>query len=169
MTRQPHARPTVDEQPPSDFGQQGWGDFDPTRSSLAADLLAAAAVIGALGGLYWKIDHSAYQRGQAEVQVKWDADVAARQKEAEADRARQDALRQAQDKETSRRLTNERKRATTLQASLDAHIRAAGSSVRCPMPPGLLDVWNRAGAGPTGEGGSPGPVPPARGAAPKAD
>ena len=124
-------------------------------------LIAAAVAITALAGAALTIEHRGAERGRAEVQVKWDADVAARQAEAEADRMRQDAIRAAQDQEATRRLANAKKRTTELTASLEAHIRAAGSAGRCPIPPSLLDDWNRASAGPTGQGERPGAVPPA--------
>ena len=120
-------------------------------------LIAAIAAIGALGGLYWKVDHNGLERGRQEVQVKWDAANAAAQQAAAADKARQDALRQAQDKKATEALSNEKKRTASLWTSLEAHIRAAGTSVQCPMPVSLLDDWNRANAGPKGV--SPGTVP----------
>lgn len=52
--------------------------------SLLAYLIAGAALIGALGGLYWKVDSSGYARAEAELQPKIDACHAAVQKQNEA-------------------------------------------------------------------------------------
>lgn len=126
---------------------------------MIAYLIAGAVALAALGGLWWKVDDAGYQRGAGKIKAEWDAANVAAQQKADADRARQEALRQAQDEEASRRLTNEKKRATALWVSLEAHIKAAGSAAQCPMPDGLRDAWNRANAGP--EGPSPGAVPAA--------
>lgn len=40
---------------------------------LLAYLIAGIALVGALGGLYWRVDHGGYERGKGEVQVAWDA------------------------------------------------------------------------------------------------
>lgn len=133
---------------------------------MIAYLIAGAVALAALGGLYWKVDHNGYERGSAEIKGQWDAANVAAQQKADADRARQEALRQAQDEEASRRLANEKKRATALWISLEAHIKAAGSAAQCPMPDGLRDAWNRANAGPEGE--RPRAVPAAGRAAPTA-
>ena len=125
--------------------------------------LVALGIIGALGGIGWKIDHNGYVRGSAAVQQEWEASNAKARAAAEADRQRQDALRQARDAEATRRLTDEKKRTRTLMASLEAHIRASGAAATCPVPPSLLDDWNAANAGPKSAG--PGTVPPASGTA----
>lgn len=114
---------------------------------------AAIIILGMLGTAGYKIRES----GKDEVRVEWQAANAAAQKKADDDRARQDALRQAQDAEATRRLANEKKRSQTLMASLEAHIKASGTAAACPMPPLLLDDWNRANAG--SQGDSPGAVP----------
>ncbi len=115
----------------------------------------ALAILGALGGIGYKVRES----GKDSVRVEWAEANAAAQKKSEEERARQDALRQAQDREATRRLANEKRRASTLMVSLDAHIKAAGKSADCPMPVSLRDDWNSANAGP--EGVSTGTVPPA--------
>ena len=116
----------------------------------------ALGILGALGGIGYKVREA----GADSVRVEWAAANAAAQKKADDDRARQDALRQAQDKEATRRLANEKTRARTLMASLEAHIKASGAAAQCPVPDSLRDDWNRANAGP--EGVSPGAVPRAR-------
>ena len=124
---------------------------------LLAYGLMALAVIGAAAGFYGKIHHDGYVEGKGEVQQAWDSANAAAQKKAEADRLRQDALRQAQEQEATRRLADEKKRSAGLMASLEAHIRASGTAVQCPIPPSLFDDWNLSNAGPKGAG--PGTVP----------
>lgn len=121
--------------------------------------IVALGIVGSLAGIAWKLDHNGYERGVAEVQVKWDEANAAAKQAAEADRARQDALRQAKDEEASRRLADEKRRTATLWTSLEAHIKAAGTAAQCPMPDSLRDDWNSANAGPEGKGS--GPVPAA--------
>lgn len=119
--------------------------------------IVALGIIGSLGGIGWKVNHDGYVRGKAEIQQQWDAANVAAQQKAEADRKRQDDLRAAQDKEATRRLANAKQTNQRLMASLEAHIRAAGTSVACAMPPDLLRDWNAANSG--GEGERPGAVP----------
>ena len=130
---------------------------------MIAYLIAGAVAIAALGGLYWKVDHNGYQRGVSETKTQWDAAVQKGKDDAEAERVRQDALRQAQDAEHARRLANAQKRSQTLWTSLEAHIRAAGNAAKCPVPDSLRDAWNSANQGPEGErpGGVPAPSRPA--------
>lgn len=128
---------------------------------LLAYGILALAIIGALGGTAWKLDHNGYERGYGAAQKKADDAAAAAKAAAEADMARQEALRQAQDKEATRRLTNEKNRSRTLMASLEAHIHAAGTTATCAIPDSLRDDWNAANAGPQGAG--PGAVPSASG------
>ena len=123
----------------------------------------ALAILGTLGGIGYKIREA----GADSVRVEWAEANAAAQKQAEADRQRQDALRQAQDKEATRRLANEKKRSGVLMASLEAHIRVAGRSAQCPIPDSLRDDWNSSNAGP--EGAGTGTVPPAGRAATRPD
>ena len=123
--------------------------------------LIALGIIASLGGIGWKIDHNGYVRGAGEEHQKWQAATDKAKAAAEADRVRQDALRQAQDAQTTRRLTDEKKRSQTLMASLEAHIRASGAAAACPLPDSLRDDWNRANSGP--EGAGTGTVPPAGG------
>jgi len=118
---------------------------------------AAIVILGMLGALGYKVRES----GKDAVRVEWQAANAKAAADAEADRQRQDALRQAQDKEATRRLADEKKRTATVMASLEAHIRVAGKSAQCPVPPSLLNDWNAANAGP--EGAGTGTVPPASG------
>jgi Flp pilus assembly protein TadB len=118
-------------------------------------LIAGIAALAMISGLAYKT----YEAGADKVRLEWAADVAARKAEAEKERARQDALREAQDKEATRRLADEKKRTTGLMASLEAHIRASGAAAKCPVPDSLRDDWNRANAGPEGE--RTGTVPPA--------
>ena len=113
----------------------------------------ALAILGTLGGIGYKVRQSGYDA----CKVEWAEASAAAQKEIEADRKRQDDLRQEQDKLASRRLADEKKRTQTLWTSLEAHIRVAGKYANCPIPDSLRDDWNRANAGPKGL--SPGTVP----------
>ena len=121
--------------------------------SLIAYGLIALALIGALSGVGYKIRES----GKDAVRVEWAADVAARKAEAEAERMRQDALRQAQDKQATRRLADARKSNAALLTSLDAHIRVARLPADCRITDLLLGDANRALAG--DEGSGPGTVP----------
>lgn len=114
----------------------------------------ALAILGAVGGIGYKVRES----GKDSVRVEWAAANAKAQADAEADRKRQDDLRQAQDKEATRRLTNEKKRSGELMASLESHIRASGAAAQCAVPEQLRNDWNGANAGP--QGVSPGTVPP---------
>lgn len=113
----------------------------------------ALAILGAVGGIGYKVRES----GKDSVRVEWKAANEKATLQAEADRQRQDALRQAQDAEVTRRLSNEKKRTAGLMVSLEAHIKASGAAANCPLTPGLQDAWNRANAGP--EGSSPGTMP----------
>ena len=124
---------------------------------VLAYLIAGVALVGALGGLYWRIDSAAYERGAGKVRQEWDAANAAAQLQAEAERARQDALRATLDKQATGRLANEKKRSGELMASLDAHIRAAGLRPDCRITDELRDDANRALSG--GQGVGPGTVP----------
>lgn len=126
---------------------------------LAMYGILALAILGTLGGMAYKVRESGFDACTVERDAKDAKAVAA----AEAERQRQDALRQAQDKEATKRLANEKTRSRTLMASLEAHIRAAGSAAACPIPDGLRDAWNAANAGPEGVG--PGTVPSERGKA----
>ena len=131
--------------------------------SLLAYGLVALALIGALSGLGYNIRES----GKDAVRVEWQAANAAAQKKAEDDRQRQDALRQAQDKQATRRLNDARKSNATLLTALDAHIRAAGLPRDCRLPQQLWDDANSALAGAEGERpgtvpSAPGPAAPAR-------
>ena len=114
---------------------------------LLAYGLIALAILGALGGIGYKLDHNGFERGKGEVQVAWDKANVAAQKLVDEDRARQDALRRAQDVQATRRLANEKKRTAGLVVSLEAHIRAAGQSAQCPMPQPLVEDWNKANKG----------------------
>ena len=116
--------------------------------------LLALAIIAGIG---WCIK-TLKDAGRDEVRAEWQEANAAAQQKSDAERARQDALRAAQDKEATRRLADAQKRAKTLMASLEAHIKAAGNAAKCPVPPSLLDHWN---AGNSGKGLSTGTVPPA--------
>ena len=118
---------------------------------------AAIVILGMLGTAGYKIRES----GKDVVRLEWSAANDKAKAAAEAERARVDALRQAQDKEATRRLADEKRRTSTLMVSLEAHIKAAGKSAQCPVPDSLRDDWNRANAGP--EGVSPGAVPPSSG------
>lgn len=47
--------------------------------------VAAIALVGAVGGLYYKVNHDGYERGKGEIKQQWDAaNLEARQREAEA-------------------------------------------------------------------------------------
>ena len=122
-------------------------------------LLAGVAALAMLTGIGYKVRES----GKDSVRVEWQAANVAAQQKAEAERQRQDALRAAQDKEATRRLADARKRSTTLMASLEAHIRAAGPAAQCGIPDSLRDAWNSANKG--GESVGTGTVPPASGTA----
>lgn len=126
--------------------------------SLLAIGLTALAIIGSLAGLYGTIHHSGVAEGRAEVEKRWEAQNAKNREIVLADRTRQESLRQATDATATRRLADERKRTSTLMVSLEAHIKAAGTSAQSPMPASLRDDWNLANAGPKGVG--PGTVPP---------
>jgi len=115
---------------------------------MIAYLIAGVAALAMISGLAYKT----YRAGGDAVRLEWDAANAAAQKKADADRAREDALRAAQDAEATRRLANEKKRSAALWTSLEAHIKASGSAAQCPMPVSLRDDWNRANAGPEGAG-----------------
>lgn len=119
---------------------------------LIAYGLIALAILGAIGTGVYKVK----EWGADGVRLEWKAANEKAAKEAEAERARQDALRQAQDKEVTRRLTDAKRRNTGLMASLEAHIRASGTAAQCPLSPGLHDIWNRANQGPQSD--SPGAV-----------
>ena len=114
---------------------------------------AAIIILGMLGTAGYKIRES----GKDAVRLEWSAANDKAKAAAEAERARQDALRQAQDKEATRRLADARKSNAALLTSLDAHIRVARLPADCKLTPGLLADVNAALAG--GEGGSPGAVP----------
>ena len=124
---------------------------------------AAIIILGMLGTAGYKIRES----GKDAVRVEWAEANAAAQQAAEADRQRQDALRQAQDKQATRRLNDARKSNATLLTALDAHIRAAGLPRDCRLPQQLWDDANSALAGAEGERpgtvpSGPGPAAPAR-------
>ena len=126
---------------------------------LIAYGLIALALIGALGGLGYKIRES----GKDAARIEWAQDVAARKAEAEAERARQDALRATQDKQATRILADARKSNAALLQSLDAHIRVARLPADCKLTPELFADVNRALAG--SESAGPGAVPSKPGAA----
>ena len=51
--------------------------------TLIVYALLALAIIGTLGGIYWRIDSAAFARGKGEVKAEWDAaNEAARAREA---------------------------------------------------------------------------------------
>lgn len=111
-------------------------------------------ILGMLGGIVYKIR----QGGADSVRAEWAEANAVAQQKADAERKRQEAVREAQDKEATRRLADAQKRSKTLMASLEAHIKASGTAAKCPVPPVLLDHWN---AGNSGKGLGTGTVPPA--------
>ena len=115
---------------------------------------AAIAVMGMIGYAY----HTVKKAGADEVRAEWAEANAVAQQKADADRKRQEAVREAQDKEATRRLADAQKRSKTLMASLEAHIKASGTAAKCPVPPVLLDHWN---AGNSGKGLGTGTVPSA--------
>ena len=123
--------------------------------SLIVYAVIFLAVAGVIGGAYKTVKDS----GREEVRLEWQEANAAAQKKADADRKAQEAAREAQDKETSRRLANAKKRSQDLLVSLEAHIKASGTAAACPMPVSLRDDWNRANN--PGEGVSPPTMPPA--------
>ena len=130
---------------------------------LIAYGLIALAILGALGGIGYKVRES----GKDAVRVEWAEANAAAQQAAEADRQRQDAIRASKDKEATRRLANARKSNQQLLSSLDAHIRAANLPRDCRLPQQLWDDANSALAGAEGERpgtvpSGPGPAAPAR-------
>ena len=116
----------------------------------AGIFLVVSAVIGTA---YTKIKDA----GRDEIRAEWAEANAAAQKKADEDRKAVEALREAQDKETSRRLANARKRNQELLGSLEAHIKA-DKSAACPVSDGLRDLWNRANN--PGEGVGSSTVPP---------
>ena len=127
--------------------------------TILAYAFAAIALLGMIGGGLYKVRES----GKDAVRIEWAEANAAAQKAADADRARQDALRQAQDKEATRRLTDARKSNAALLTSLEAHIRVARLPADCRIPDSLLGDVNAALAGSQGVG--PGTVPSKPGAA----
>lgn len=134
--------------------------------TLVVYALLALAVLGTLSGIAYKLNHDGYLRGKAEVKAEWDQANAAAQKLADADRERLDALRQAQDQGHIRRLANEKKRATAIWSSLEAHIKVAGLRNDCRVTPELLNDANSAlsgvqGVSPGGVSGKPGTTTPA--------
>lgn len=56
------------------------------RGSILVYLIAAAAVLATLGGIYYAIDSRGYARGKLEIQSEWTAANAAAQAEADAQR-----------------------------------------------------------------------------------
>ena len=124
-------------------------------------IIAGIVFIGAAAGFYGKIHHDGYAQGTAETQSKWDAANVAAQKKIDQERAKEVALRESQAKEATKRLADEKKRNVILMASLEAHIKASGVAVQCPLPPSLLNDWNNGNAGPEGENKSTGTMPPA--------
>ena len=128
-------------------------------------ILYACLALALMSGIGWGYK-VVKDTGREEVRLEWAEANAAAQKKAEADRQRQDALRQQQDAETTKRIANEKNRARTLMVSLEAHIKAAGKSADCKLTDGLRDDWNLSNAGPEGVG--PGTVPPAGRTAPPA-
>ena len=124
-------------------------------------IIAGIVFIGALVGGYVKIHHDGYAQGTAETQSKWDAANVEAQKKIDAERAKEVALRESQAKEATKRLADEKKRNVILMASLEAHIKASGVAVQCPLPPSLLNDWNNGNAGSEGENKGTGTMPPA--------
>ena len=102
-------------------------------------IIAGIVFIGAAAGFYGKIHHDGYVEGKGEVKQAWDAANVEAQKKIDAERAKEVALRESQAKEATKRLADEKKRNVILMASLEAHIKASGVAVQCPLPPSLLD------------------------------
>lgn len=113
---------------------------------MIAYLLAGVAILAMVSGLAYKT----YEAGADKVRTEWAEATLKAKSEAEAERARQEAVRTTQDREATRRLADARKRNQQLLSSLEAHIRASGTALDCPMPAGVFDAWNRANAGPQG-------------------
>lgn len=126
---------------------------------LLAYGLVALGVLGMLGGIGYKIRES----GKDAVRLEWSVANDKAKAQAEAERARQDAVREAQDKQATKRLADEKKRTAGLMVSLDAHIKASGLRADCRIPDILLLDVNTAIGGPKGVG--PSAVPPKPGAA----
>ena len=121
----------------------------------------ALAVIGSLSGLYYKVNHDGYERGIAAARQECQVEADKAKAIADADRKRQEAARDAQAKDQSRRLADAQKRTQALQSRLEANIAAAGDSVKCSLTPSLFDDWNAANRGPTPESPAPRVLPPA--------
>ena len=120
---------------------------------MIAYLIAGVAALAMISGLAYKT----YEAGADKVRTEWAEATLKAKSEAEAERQRQDALRQQQDKQVTRRLSDEKKRSQTLMASLEAHIKAARLPAECRLTPELLGDANAALAGSQGE--RPGTVP----------
>ena len=124
-------------------------------------IIAGIVFIGAAAGFYGKIHHDGYVEGKGEVKQAWDAANVEAQKKIDQERAKEVALRESQAKEATKRLADEKKRNVILMASLEAHIKASGVAVQCPLPPSLLNDWNNGNAGPEGKDPGTGTMPPA--------
>lgn len=111
------------------------------------------AVLGAIGTGVYKVKQWGYGEAKAECVAEDEKRAAA----AEAERKRQDALREAQDKQATKRLADARKSNQALLTSLDAHIRVAKLRADCRIPPELQSDANNALSG--GKGFGPDPVP----------
>lgn len=120
---------------------------------MIAYLIAGVAALAMISGLAYKT----YEAGADKVRTEWAAATLKAKSEAEAERARQEAVRTKQDKEVTRRLNDARKSNQQLLTSLEAHIKVAKLPANCRLTPELLTDANRALAG--GEGLSPGTVP----------
>lgn len=111
--------------------------------------ILAMALMGMIGTGVYKVK----EWGADEVRQEWQQATLKAKSEAEAERARQDAVRQQQDQQVTKRLADARKRSQTLMASLEGHIKAARLSPDCRITPELLLDANAALAG--GEGQRP--------------
>lgn len=99
--------------------------------SLILYAVAALAVIGALGGLYYKVSNDGYQRGKGEIQGRWDE--ANRQAEEAAAKVR--ATREAEAKKASVALQqSERKASDYEQKWRESARKASGSTLAVCAP-----------------------------------
>jgi len=112
------------------------------------------AVAGVIGAGYKSVKDS----GREEIRLEWAESNAAAQQAAEVERKRQDAIREMQDKEATKRLADAKKRSQALLTSLEAHIKVAGLRPDCRLTPELLGDANSALQG--GQGVGPGAMPP---------
>lgn len=107
------------------------------------ELVVAAFIVGAC----WYVGHVIYSRGAHDVQVLWDADKQAQEKQTnqlkDEARAKTDSLQAQVDKQRS--LSN----AQIAKLSSDLSTAIDGLRDRAPRP-SALDMPNDTGAGPTG-------------------